>query len=246
MLRRTRGSRPRRTRRRTRRRRQLRRAADPFFKDEGVARAARRRDAATAAPSSSRAADRATPKRTAGAAADQHRRRALRPDRAHAREEHAGHDRAGHQEHVPRTTPMSFNVVGEIPGTDKADEVVMLGAHFDSWHGGTGATDNAAGSAVMMEAMRILKQSGVKLRRTVRIGLWGGEEQGLIGSREYVHRRTSRDRADMIAQAGAREASPATSTSTTAPARSAASTCRGTRPSRRSSRPGWSRSTTSA
>jgi carboxypeptidase Q len=80
----------------------------------------------------------------------------------------------------------SFNVVAEIPGTDKADEVVMLGAHFDSWHGATGATDNAAGSAVMMEAMRILKQSGLKMRRTVRIGLWGGEEQGLIGSREYV------------------------------------------------------------
>ena len=81
---------------------------------------------------------------------------------------------------------MSFNVIAEIPGTDKADEIVMLGAHFDSWHGGTGATDNAAGSAVMMEAMRILKRSGVRLRRTVRIGLWGGEEQGLIGSREYV------------------------------------------------------------
>jgi carboxypeptidase Q len=81
---------------------------------------------------------------------------------------------------------MSFNVVGEIPGTDKADELVMLGAHFDSWHSGTGATDNAAGSAVMMEAMRILKQSGLRLRRTVRIGLWGGEEQGLLGSRAYV------------------------------------------------------------
>jgi Zn-dependent M28 family amino/carboxypeptidase len=80
----------------------------------------------------------------------------------------------------------SFNVVGEIPGTDKADELVMLGAHFDSWHSGTGATDNAAGSAVMMEAIRILKQSGLPLRRTVRIGLWGGEEQGLIGSRQYV------------------------------------------------------------
>jgi Zn-dependent M28 family amino/carboxypeptidase len=79
-----------------------------------------------------------------------------------------------------------FNVVGEIPGTDKADELVMLGAHFDSWHNATGATDNAAGSAAMMEAMRILKQSGVKLRRTVRIGLWNGEEQGLIGSRDYV------------------------------------------------------------
>jgi Zn-dependent M28 family amino/carboxypeptidase len=80
----------------------------------------------------------------------------------------------------------SFNIVAEIPGTDKADEVVMLGAHFDSWQAGTGATDNAAGSAVMMEALRILKATGLPLRRTVRIGLWTGEEQGLIGSREYV------------------------------------------------------------
>ena len=82
--------------------------------------------------------------------------------------------------------PTMFDVVGEIPGTDKADEVVMLGAHFDSWHASTGATDNAAGSAAMMEAMRILKASGVPLRRTVRLGLWNGEEQGLIGSRDYV------------------------------------------------------------
>ncbi len=82
--------------------------------------------------------------------------------------------------------PALFNVVGEIRGTDKADEIVMLGAHFDSWHGSTGATDNAAGSAAMLEAMRILKQSGVTLRRTVRIGLWTGEEQGLIGSAQYV------------------------------------------------------------
>jgi carboxypeptidase Q len=82
--------------------------------------------------------------------------------------------------------PRMFNVVAEIPGTDKADELVMLGAHFDSWHASTGATDNGAGSAAMMEAMRILKQSGVKLRRTVRIGLWTGEEQGLIGSARYV------------------------------------------------------------
>ncbi len=82
--------------------------------------------------------------------------------------------------------PTMFDVVGEIPGTDKADEVVMLGAHFDSWHASTGATDNAAGSAAMLEAMRILKASGVRLRRTVRIGLWNGEEQGLIGSRDYV------------------------------------------------------------
>jgi carboxypeptidase Q len=80
----------------------------------------------------------------------------------------------------------AFNIVGELPGTDKADEIVMLGAHFDSWHSGTGATDNAAGSAVMLEAIRILKTSGVRLRRTVRIGLWGGEEQGLLGSKAYV------------------------------------------------------------
>jgi hypothetical protein len=84
------------------------------------------------------------------------------------------------------TDQNAHNIVGEIPGSDKADEVVMLGAHFDSWHSGTGATDNAAGSAVMLEAMRILKTTGVKLRRTVRIGLWGGEEQGLLGSKEYI------------------------------------------------------------
>ena len=85
--------------------------------------------------------------------------------------------------------PPMFNVVGEIRGTDKADELVMLGAHFDSWHASTGATDNVAGSAAMLEAMRILKQSGVKLRRTVRIGLWTGEEQGLIGSNLYVRQK---------------------------------------------------------
>ncbi len=81
-----------------------------------------------------------------------------------------------------------FNVVGEIPGTDLKDEVVMIGAHLDSWHGGTGATDNAAGSAVMMETMRLIKSLGVQPRRTIRIALWGGEEQGLLGSRSYVKR----------------------------------------------------------
>jgi carboxypeptidase Q len=82
----------------------------------------------------------------------------------------------------------AFNVVADIPGSDSRlkDEVVMIGAHFDSWHNATGATDNAGSSAVMMEAMRILKASGVSLKRTVRIGLWTGEEQGLIGSRNYV------------------------------------------------------------
>lgn len=78
------------------------------------------------------------------------------------------------------------NVIAEIPGTDRRDEVVMLGAHFDSWHGGTGATDNGAGSAVVMEAMRILRQLNLPLRRTVRLGLWTGEEQGLLGSTAYV------------------------------------------------------------
>jgi len=80
----------------------------------------------------------------------------------------------------------SYNAVAEIPGTDKADEVVMLGGHLDSWHSGTGATDNAAGSAVMMEAARILQALGVKPRRTIRVALWGGEEQGLLGSKAYV------------------------------------------------------------
>jgi carboxypeptidase Q len=82
----------------------------------------------------------------------------------------------------------SFNIIGEIPGSDKvkSDEVVMLGGHFDSWQSGTGATDNGAGSAVMLEAIRILKATGLKMRRTVRIGLWTGEEQGLLGSRAYV------------------------------------------------------------
>jgi carboxypeptidase Q len=82
----------------------------------------------------------------------------------------------------------SFNVVGEIPGTDARlkDDIVMLGAHFDSWHGGTGATDNAAGSAVMLEALRILKKLNLPMKRTVRIGLWTGEEEGLLGSRAYV------------------------------------------------------------
>ena len=82
--------------------------------------------------------------------------------------------------------PMAYNTIAEIPGTDLKDEVVMLGGHLDSWHGGTGATDNAAGCSVGMEAVRILKALGVKPRRTIRIALWSGEEQGLFGSRAYV------------------------------------------------------------
>ncbi len=82
--------------------------------------------------------------------------------------------------------PMQYDTIAEIPGTDKKDEVVMLGAHLDSWHAGTGATDNGAGTIVMMEAMRILKALDIKPRRTIRIGLWSGEEQGLLGSQYYV------------------------------------------------------------
>lgn len=80
----------------------------------------------------------------------------------------------------------SYNVVGEIPGTDKKDEVVMLGGHLDSWHAATGATDNAIGCATMMEAARILKVLGIKPRRTIRVALWSGEEEGLLGSQAYV------------------------------------------------------------
>jgi Zn-dependent M28 family amino/carboxypeptidase len=82
--------------------------------------------------------------------------------------------------------PEVSNVTAEIPGGKRKDELVMLGAHLDSWTGGTGATDNAAGCAVVMEVVRIFKALDLKLDRTVRLGLWGGEEQGLLGSREYV------------------------------------------------------------
>ena len=80
------------------------------------------------------------------------------------------------------------NVYAEIPGTDKKlkDEIVLLGGHFDSWHGGTGAADNASGCIVMIEAMRILKTLGIQPKRTIRLALWGGEEQGLFGSRGYL------------------------------------------------------------
>src|SRR5206468_12073617 len=81
---------------------------------------------------------------------------------------------------------MAYNTVAEIPGTDLKDELVMLGGHMDSWHGGTGATDNAAGVAVAMEAVRILQATGLTPRRTIRVALWSGEEEGLLGSRAYV------------------------------------------------------------
>jgi carboxypeptidase Q len=104
------------------------------------------------------------------------------------------------EKHVPVTVELniqnkffdndgkSFDIVGEIPGTDPVlkDQIVMIGGHFDSWHAGTGATDNGVGSAVMLEVMRVLKESGLKMKRTVRVGLWTGEEEGLLGSRAYV------------------------------------------------------------
>ncbi len=88
--------------------------------------------------------------------------------------------------HVYPEGTTSYNTVAEIPGTDKADEVIMLGGHLDSWHAATGATDNAIGCAIMMEAARIIKTLGLKPRRTVRVALWSGEEEGLLGSIAYV------------------------------------------------------------
>jgi hypothetical protein len=94
--------------------------------------------------------------------------------------------RASLQADISSANQDSYNVVGEIPGGAKKDELIMIGAHLDSWHSGTGATDNGAGSAVMVEVMRVLKALDLKMDRTVRIALWSGEEQGLLGSRAYV------------------------------------------------------------
>src|SRR5437660_235843 len=88
--------------------------------------------------------------------------------------------------HVYPEGKTSYNTVAEIPGSDKADEVIMMGGHLDSWHAATGATDNAIGCAIMMEALRILKTLNVKPRRTIRVALWSGEEEGLLGSQAYV------------------------------------------------------------
>jgi hypothetical protein len=86
-----------------------------------------------------------------------------------------------------------YNLLAELPGTDLKDETVMIGAHIDSWHSSTGATDNADGSAVVLEAMRILKAVGAKPRRTIRMALWSGEEQGLFGSTRYVEKYLAGD-----------------------------------------------------
>lgn len=102
-----------------------------------------------------------------------------------------------------------FNVIAEIPGTDLKDEVVMIGGHFDTWHAGTGATDNSSGTAVCLEALRIMQTLGLKPRRTIRVGLWGGEEQGLFGSREYVAEAlASRESNDMMGMITGRNTGP--------------------------------------
>jgi Zn-dependent M28 family amino/carboxypeptidase len=87
---------------------------------------------------------------------------------------------------IGQAVEKAANVIGEIPGSDLKDEIVMIGAHFDTWHASPNASDNTSGCAVALEAARILKAIGAKPRRTIRVALWGGEEQGLYGSREYV------------------------------------------------------------
>jgi Zn-dependent M28 family amino/carboxypeptidase len=104
---------------------------------------------------------------------------------------------------------MAYNTIAEIPGSDLKDEVVMLGGHLDSWHSGTGATDNAAGVSAAMEAVRILKTLDLKPRRTVRIGLWTGEEQGLLGSRAFVAQHFGKSPEPRTATTGTPETSAA-------------------------------------
>ena len=159
--------------------------------------------------------------------------------------------------------PPVFNIVGEITGTDKADELVLLGAHFDTWHAATGAADDGVGVAAMMEALRILKATGVKLRRTVRVGFWEGEEQGLLGSREYVAAHYASRQPPAPGAAGRRPEAAAAGAARRARSRRSRSYdkllrllqhrqrhrraarhlySRATRPWRRSSGSGWSRS----
>ena len=126
---------------------------------------------------------------TAGAVGDDCGR-ALQPHDPRARKGSAGPRRAEHPDDVlsreAPASPNGINIVARDPGNDLADEVVIMGAHFDTTPGATGATDNATGSAAMMEAVRVIKSLGLRPRRTIRVALWGGEEQGLLGSRAYV------------------------------------------------------------
>jgi hypothetical protein len=111
--------------------------------------------------------------------------------------------------------PMGYNTVAEIPGNDLKDEVVMLGGHMDSWHAGTGATDNGAGVAVAMEAVRILQALNLIPRRTIRIALWTGEEQGLLGSKAYVTEHLGKMEAPAVAAHASTSSSAAPTTSPT-------------------------------
>jgi len=122
---------------------------------------------------------------------------------------------------------MAYNTVAEIPGSDLDDEIVMVGGHLDSWHSGTGATDNAAGVAAAMEAVRIIKALNLQPRRTIRVALWSGEEQGLLGSRAYVAKHFGQYQTNTSATAGSLR-SPRDQDSEDRPARSSRS-----RPSRR-------------
>jgi carboxypeptidase Q len=101
----------------------------------------------------------------------------------------------------------SFNIIAEIPGTDLKNEAVLIGAHFDTWHSGTGATDDGCGVAVCFEALRIIKKLGLHPRRTIRICLWGGEEEGLLGSRAYVKQHYA-ERQDTNKQQGISASGP--------------------------------------
>jgi carboxypeptidase Q len=147
---------------------------------------------------------------------------------------------------VTRADSTGYNLIAELRGSDRADEVVMVGGHLDSWTAGTGATDNAAGVAVAMEALRILKTIGAPLRRTIRLAGWDGEEhEDYFGSMGYVKKhfgdpepmQLMPEHAKISSSCRSTRRSRRTSTSTTAPARFAASICRGTRGRARASRP---------
>jgi Zn-dependent M28 family amino/carboxypeptidase len=118
--------------------------------------------------------------------------------------------------------PFSYNTIAEIPGTDLKDQIVMVGAHLDSWHSGTGATDNAVGSAAAMEAVRIIQSLNLHPRRTIRVALWTGEEEGLLGSAAYVKKHLGYDpqsgaRRERLRRAAATETSDANPTTEPAP-----------------------------
>ena len=158
----------------------------------------------------------------------------IQSHRAHHRKEDSGEDQGQPANGISDRNVDAYNIIGEIPGGAKKDEVVMIGAHFDSWHSGTGATDNGAGSAVMIEVMRVLKALNLKLDRTVRIGIverGGGGVTRIESIRQGALRRSRDHEADRSHM----RSSPDISIWTTAAARSAASICRATTPCGRSS-----------